>query len=353
MLWVLLFSSLVYSLPYFDARIASDDQAVNPSVLGSRFLVDFSLTNLASEPLTVCAWGTPLDKSDDVMRADMFNVGSMMGEPAPYIGIVMKRRPVISDFVTLQPGQTISSTINLLKGYWFPAAGHYTVSLQSYIYVFKGELETGEVSLTNFELYDLSSDALSLYVSSVSPLPELMIGNETNLGAVTVNANCDTSRASTVRTADSNAGTLINRVTSYMRGACGGGAYVTWMGVCDSSRYSTVTSNFNRISSRHSSGYRVDCAGSSCSANVYAYVYPTDTNYNVYVCGAFWSAAAPTCRADSQPGTIIHELSHFNSVAATKDVTYGQTNCQNLAKSNPASAITNADNHEYLSESCP
>jgi len=129
------------------------------------------------------------------------------------------------------------------------------------------------------------------------------------------------------------------------------------MGVCDNTRFNTVTSNFNSINSRWGNGYRVDCAGSSCSANTYAYVFPSDSTYTVYVCGAFWNARAHNCASsalyDTQSGTIIHEISHFSNVAATSDIAYGTTNCQNLAKSNPSQAVRNADSHEYLAESCP
>jgi len=174
------------------------------------------------------------------------------------------------------------------------------------------------------------------------------------LGTVTPLANCDSTRATNIRTADSNAASLTSRVNTYLnRGCAATGPYVTWMGVCDSSRFSQVQKNFNSIASRISSGYRVDCNGSSCSANTYAYVYPNDANFVVYVCGAFWNAPASTCSYDSRPGTIIHEISHFTAVAGTSDIQYGTTGCQNLAKSNPSQAIRNADSHEYLAENCP
>jgi len=358
-MWVILcLLGLTAALP-FEARISSDDQAVNPTFLGSRFNVDFSFTNLNSEPVTICTWNSPLDKSNDVMRANMFNVVSMMGEPAPYIGIVMKRKPTLSDFVTLQPGQTIKATVNLLKGYWFPAEGHYTVSLRSSVNVYVGELGFEDVitnGLKDFEPYDLSSsDSLTVYVSGVKAAPEWMTpSNETRLGTVTPNANCDTNRQSLIRTSDTNAGSLLSRTQTYLnRGCQATGNYNTWMGACDSSRFSTVQKNINNVQGRQGAGYRVDCAGSSCSASTYAYVYPSDSTYTVYVCGAFWNAPTNTCSYDSKPGTIVHEISHFSPVAGTQDITYGTTNCQNLAKSNPANAVRNADSHEYLTESCP
>ena len=62
-----------------------------------------------------------------------------------------------------------------------------------------------------------------------------------------------------------------------------------------------------------------DC---SCTeSGTYAYVYP-DSPYQVYLCGAFWSA--PNTGTDSRAGTIIHELSHFTVVAGTNDWAYGK-----------------------------
>jgi len=56
---------------------------------------------------------------------------------------------------------------------------------------------------------------------------------------------------------------------------------------------------------------------------------------------------------NSQPGTLSHEMSHFNDIAATQDYQYGVTGCMNLAKSSPSKAVNNADSHEYLQESHP
>jgi peptidyl-Lys metalloendopeptidase len=46
-------------------------------------------------------------------------------------------------------------------------------------------------------------------------------------------------------------------------------------------------------------------------------------------------------------------MSHFNVVAGTDDWAYGQTAARNLASSDPAKALDNADNHEYFAENTP
>jgi len=46
-------------------------------------------------------------------------------------------------------------------------------------------------------------------------------------------------------------------------------------------------------------------------------------------------------------------MSHFNVTAGTDDHVYGQAAAKNLAISDPASAIDNADSHEYFAENNP
>jgi len=46
-------------------------------------------------------------------------------------------------------------------------------------------------------------------------------------------------------------------------------------------------------------------------------------------------------------------VSHFNVVAGTDDVVYGQSGAKSLAISDPNKAIQNADSHEYFAENTP
>jgi len=115
-----------------------------------------------------------------------------------------------------------------------------------------------------------------------------------------------------------------------------------------SSRYSTVRNNFGAIDDAlDNASMNFNCG---CNQNYYAYVYPNQP-YNIYVCRIFWQA--PNTGTDSKAGTIIHEVSHFNVVAGTDDVVYGQTGAKNLAISDPAKAVQNADSHEYFAENTP
>jgi len=353
--YICLYCSVVFGLEVQLTQLQSGpvDVAANESLL-----VRVSFTNDGDGSLYILKWNTVLDDQNVPFRSDSFEiVHDTSDTQGVYKGSVIKRRSMNSaeDFILLQANQTLSFDIDLVQGYWLPEMGTYAVTLRDPVFLFQNSSDQLHEDMDQLKKVACKTNFVFIKISTISDFPKFP-GEDLEpglLGTVTPNANCPTNNASTIRTADSNAATLLSRVNSYLSNSCNGGNYVTWMGACDASRYSTVKSHFSAISSRQGSGYRVDCAGSSCSANTYAYVYPTDSTFTVYVCGAFWTASVNTCVFDSKSGTIIHELSHFNAVAGTSDIAYGTSACQNLARTNPAQAIRNADNHEYLAESCP
>jgi len=309
--------------------------------------------------ITACVWNSPLDKSDDVLRADMFEVVHSSGVHAQYIGIAEKRRLVLSDFFTLNPGQSTTVTLDLLKGYWFPVAGDYKIALSTTIRAYKGVIDLEELvksSLSKFSYEVLFSDPIPVEVVALKPAPVWGPAPSDNLQGPSPKANCNTTSANSIRTSGTNAISASKRGYDYLNsGTCTTSKtyYIDWFGACDTTRYNKVKTNLNAVNGGLNANYPVDCAGSSCSSNTYAYVFPSDSTHTVYVCAVFWRVSSANCVMDSQPGTLIHEMSHFTNVAATGDVTYGITNCKNLAKSNPAQAITNADNYCFYTDSCP
>ena len=81
----------------------------------------------------------------------------------------------------------------------------------------------------------------------------------------------------------------------------------------------------------------------------YGYVYP-DKDDKVYLGESF--SKAPATGDDSKAGTLVHEVSHFDSVSGTRDEdkTYGHASCKKLAKKSPTKAQNNADSYEYFVE---
>ena len=83
--------------------------------------------------------------------------------------------------------------------------------------------------------------------------------------------------------------------------------------------------------------FNINCGGPQCTSSTYAYVYPTDSNHNVYLCPVGLGASV-TRAFDSLPGTLIHETAHFDDVIGNGDYGYGQTAAQNLAINSPSYA---------------
>ena len=94
-----------------------------------------------------------------------------------------------------------------------------------------------------------------------------------------------------------------------------------------------------------------------CATGEYAYVY-SDRPYNMHICPPFFDLPSMeglrpgSRRTDfgTREGTIIHEISHFVTAAATDDHCYSRSDCSLMARSNPELAIDNADSYQYFTE---
>ena len=98
-------------------------------------------------------------------------------------------------------------------------------------------------------------------------------------------------------------------------------------------------------------------AGDENTDDTFAMVDNRD-DQTVYLGNAF--ADSPMAGANSAPGVLSHEMSHFDSIGATLDVknargvtVYGETLAKELAVHDPHSALTNADNFEFFIEDAP
>jgi peptidyl-Lys metalloendopeptidase len=127
--------------------------------------------------------------------------------------------------------------------------------------------------------------------------------------------------------------------------------YKAWFGLYTDTRYAKVRAHFDKIQDALANkAVSFDCG---CTmANTYAYVHPTQP-YKIFLCPNFWSAPAKGNATDSRPGTLVHETSHFNVVAGTDDIAYGQADAASLAADDPDQAVMNADSHEYFAENTP
>ena len=337
MLVALLATSVVGAAP-------KDGPSVSLSIAQSEFdsaqdvLVSVTISNPTRHTVRVLRWFTPAEGVEE----PLFTV-TRDGQPVAYIGAHYKRPAATGqDYISLRSGESFTSVVNLGDYYDLSQSGQYEVAY----------------GVASFNLFDekgnafkfrdvLTSEKISLTATGRVPTARPTPPPTPVSGGNTFNA-CTVDQQTLLVSARTQAKTYASNAENYLLANTQGPRYVTWFGTYTSSRYNTVTSNFTDISNAmDNAGVAFDC---KCKKNYYAYVYPNQP-YKIYLCKVFWSA--PLSGTDSKAGTLIHEMSHFDVVAGTDDVVYGQTGAMNLASTDPNLAITNADSHEYFAENTP
>ena len=307
-------------------------------------VVRFSMTNTGTESVRVLKYQTPFFG----VEANLFAISHGPDEVG-YTGVLAKRGvPQPGDWMELKAGQTQSVVVDLTDFYDFSRGGQYLVRYESVLQgaaVGRAPLEKARgvpVQLTSAPL------VLQVEGTGESQTDETVRWMGVKALQAPAFVKCTTSQQGQVNTALNSARAYGNDSYGYLSGGGQGARYLTWFGTYSSGRHATVTGNFDAISfDLNNEKMTFNCG---CKKNYYAYVY-SNQPYQIYLCKYFW--LAPNTGTDSRAGTIIHEISHFDVVAGTDDIVYGQAGAKNLAISNPANAIRNADNHEYFSENTP
>lgn len=310
-----------------------------------------TITNNGKGQQKVLGWYTDLEEEH------IFHV-TRDGVEVEFFGPHYKRHaPTENDYIKLKSGESLSNTFELSALYDMSQPGTYEVSydVASFdLFSNKGQQKKAQ----RFDVERLSSNVVNLYLEGVAAK-----GGTSNKGkpggggsSNCTDGTCFTGRCSNgqqteILSALNAADVMANDTVSYFNSHSASNVstrYETWFGQATSSRFNTAKSNFNAINDAiDNESLTFDC---SCKKSYFAYVYPNQP-YKVYLCRAFWNANESG--TDSRAGTIIHELSHFNVVAGTDDIVYGQSGAKSLAISDPDQALTNADSHEYFAENTP
>ncbi len=310
-----------------------------------------TITNTSSTPQYVLKWHTPFGGIED----HIFEV-TRDGEKVPYLGAHYKRpAPTAKDYYLLKPGASHTTKVEISALYDMTVTGDYSVRYHAEsMNLFTAAPDAKGKLAVATEMGEMESAPVSLWIDGMhargtkigSPFELSKQANPSPAGVSF--SNCTSSQSSTITSAIAAAKTMANSSVNYLNAGTQGTRYKKWFGTYSSTRYATARSHFVNIKAAlDSKPVVVDC---SCKQSYYAYVYPTQP-YKIYVCNAFWSA--PMSGTDSKGGTLVHELSHFNVVAATDDHAYGQSAAASLAISNPTRALDNADSHEYFAENTP
>jgi peptidyl-Lys metalloendopeptidase len=312
---------------------------VQPTVgRGDNVLVRVTLTNTSTSPQHVLRWRTPLDG----VQAPLFEV-RRDGQPVRYLGRVIKRgAPGPADYWRIDPGESITHTVELSRLYEMNVTGNYTIRYLS-----------PAMPATNTTVQpvvgELASNLVTIWVDARLPRGSKTAITPETTGPSLAFANCANAQQEQLVTAMAAGRAMAVDSQAYLASTTPYGArYATWFGALDAARGAQVTTNFGAIRDAFDNKpVKIDC---DCDEPYFAYVYPARP-YTVWVCKAFWAAAVTG--TDSRGGTLVHELSHFDVVAATDDIVYGQAGAAELARSAPERAVRNADSHEYFGENSP
>jgi peptidyl-Lys metalloendopeptidase len=302
--------------------------------------LEILLTNPLDKDLYILAWNTPFVSLNTLSSL----VVTRDGKQIPYVGPIAKYgQPKWNDYLLIPRKTSLLKAIKLESYFDISMVGEYALQLQLTIQDYS--FDSNQVPRKREHWQGLSLDASNvLEFVLYESLPQ-----SSHVSQVAVNYDgCTAAQTKTIQTAFSSAIPMVSKALTALGTSGGGPNFSVWFGT---GNLNTVTKVVSAVSSAFAqSRLNYKCNDPQCSDSTYAFVYPTDKNYVVYLCGAFWPSKA--CGAyDSQCGTLVHETSHFNTVGSTQDYAYGSTSCKSLAKSNPTRAIANADSYEYFCES--
>ncbi|TWX55665.1 M35 family metallo-endopeptidase [Colwellia hornerae] len=310
-----------------------------------------SITNNGNGQQKILAWYTDLNEEH------IFSV-KKDGVDVEFFGPHYKRQaPVDKDFIKLKSGQSLTQTFELSALYDMSSTGNYEVSYDvksMHLYSNKGQ----QKKAARLAVEQLSSPVAVIWLEGIEAKGTANKGKPGSgggagdcIGGTCFTGRCDNAQKTQVISALAAADQITNSSVAYLSSHSANNTsarYNTWFGDATSARYNTAVNHFDAINDAiDNKPVTFDC---SCKKTYFAYVYPTQP-YKVYLCRAFWNANE--LGTDSRAGTIVHELSHFNAVAGTDDVVYGQSGAQSLATSDPDQALNNADSHEYFAENTP
>lgn len=343
------FKAIMLMLNFFlisGATFASDINPVSIDLYASSqqensLVVSTVLTNRSSKALYLLKWGTPFEET---LGADIFDV-QYNNQSVKYIGRLYNRGEYKDkDFILIQAGESIESSIDLYDNYQINKNGLYSISYKGQIHyrpaVFiKGEsfaLQRAEPTGTDTEIY-------------FNATFERKISYDLPPGFT----NCSIEQSEIVSRAQDFASDMAQVASDAMNNASVptiGQRYVQWFGAADVTRHNTVKTNLNNIFNVFETKKINYSCKNACDGGAVAYVFSASP-YSIYLCSPFWEQAETG--KDSMAGIIIHELSHFSVVAGARDVTYGYNSSIGIALQRPDDAIRGADNYKYFAENTP
>jgi peptidyl-Lys metalloendopeptidase len=122
------------------------------------------------------------------------------------------------------------------------------------------------------------------------------------------------------------------------------GSFIKWMGFNEINDIKQTFTQIFKVLDNEAISF--DCF---CTFDIYAFSV-VQNDYQITICNKFWGAELDG--PDSQAGTILHELTHFESIRTSHDHIVNRYECIDAAQTKEGQAIIieNANSYEYLAE---
>ena len=321
----------------------------------------FHLKNNGNQDYSVLKWSTPLEE----VISDCLTV-TRNGKKLEYDGIYRKRGvPGPDQFLTVEAGQTLSSTFQVSDAFDMTKAGLYSIAVDTYLeYVVGSATNTPDIKR---KIRHLSSPAVSFQIvgrgSSKGTLGQKArflerrkqskqngifhgtFGGGVSRKSVLPVAPVITGGTKVLQDATKTAhDAAYNRMTTFLAAPQTKKNNVkTWFGINQVNNVAKKFQTMKGVLEKDTITYTFD--GVHCDATTYAYTFKNSRE--IFLCQLYKQAATLT-GSDNKMGILTHELSH--AIISTDDIVYGRPGCKELAKNSPSDAINNADNFEYFVE---
>jgi hypothetical protein len=313
------------------------------------FLLAFTVFNPSDNDVKMCIRDTPLEG----LLSKLFVVHNPAGKVMEYRGKDVKRDEVPSadEYRTVKAGESISRKVRLSRRYQLDGDGLYYIRVRQprdghmkYTDVMRTQTTVFVKGTTEHEDRDKQRQTdRETRAADVLPITD-------QLAEVSAykTAKCSGSQQRALKAWHEDARGKIKKAKSCSTDSCSD-AIDTWFGktTSQSSFVQYAAKQFSKMDQVMDKTTYV-CQGSegrSCAkGTVYAYVYPTDTTQQIYICDFTFNY--PDYSEKVQ--TVIHELSHFKHIGDTNDNAYGERTCMNLAQTNYQKAIQTADSVGYF-----
>jgi peptidyl-Lys metalloendopeptidase len=367
---------------------------------GSKVVV--TIRNDGDQATAIYSYATPLKLLNGRrLPRKSFTVqteGSPTGEEASYTGIWMTPTHFNDEqFVTIEPGQSISASYDLSNDYDVKAGNTYKVT---YTLDLSARPTDRSRHLTKTSLKFNDQESVVSNTVTINVTDQSLKARKPNIAVADTTSSPDFTSAQydTLSTAWTNANTIAENVMdAYQDGlpplsvassyTVGGSTYTWWFGTYGGQDPNAMPPNTDSLIT----GTLYD--GIANRLNAEQALYPiifvdgcpagTDPNtaaiaetgsvvqlgeYQIAICNEFWNlpAMSSLTSASSQASTLIHEISHFKDqpqdaaiggwLYPTVDVSFGSytlSGAHNLAVTNRAQAVTNASNYEYFEVNIP